>query len=629
MRSRIPVLVLVAVVLGTTLPGCGYRRAMKHAERHAEAEHWREAVVEYRIALQRKPDSIDAQLGLDAVRTPALHDALGDGRHALSRQQYEAAMEHAAFAAGLVADHAGIPRLRGEIQDAMRSALDQLIEAGAMEQAYPFADRLGALFPTAGFLHEAYDRLRSYFFDRAEDLLARQQYAEALEQLSFVDTFEPDLVDEVESRAVVVRDAWADDLVGEAAARQEAQRIGAASVLLATAHQVAGRETDLARARRLAGELRSRGTFTVEVRIEGEATGWTPAAAEMGIEAFPGARVVPDGAGAWFSWSVQPSRASCESDDEVTRAAHDYVAGQTSEDNPDYSTLLERGDILQREIDSLAVELSGARGALERTSAELGTYEAEVMRPLWEEIQAIRYRIQELEAAGVLTRKARREIEELQQRLDELLGVDEGAAEDHRALRVACDGARYQLELLVERDEDARNERDAVQDRLESTPPLLFEDVVETLHYDIHHWTRTCTAELRVTSTGRWGPGLEENRVFVSRRQTTDRSNAAHPAEGVAADPLEFTVDDDDLIAGAHAANVDLSLQALGERADGFYAYWWSEARSLREADPDRATDAMLMVYLGAPRRMGDRDRDWIADHVLRVYGLEDLEVLR
>ncbi len=629
MRSRIPVLVLVVIVLGATLSGCGYRRAMKRAERHVEAEHWREAVVEYRNALQRKPDSIDAQLGLDAVRTPALHDAIGDGRRALSREQYEEAMDHAAFAAGLVADHEGIPRLRGEVQDAMRAALDQLIEAGAMEQAYPFADRLGALFPTAAFLHEAYDRLRSYFFDRAEDLLARNQYAEALEQLSFVDTFEPDLVDDVEARAVVVRGAWADDLAGRAAALQEDQRIGAASVLLATAHQVAGRETDLARARRLAAELRSRGTFTVQIRIEGQATGWTPEAVEQGIEALPGARVVPDGAGAWFSWSVQPGKATCESADEITRAAHDYVAGQTSEDNPGYTILLERGDILQREIDALAVELAGARGALERTSAELGNHEAEVMRPLWEEIQAIRYRIQEIESAGVLTRKARREIDALQQRLDELLGLDEGAAEDHRALRAACDGARYQLELLVERDEEARIERDAVQDQLEATPPLLFEDVVETLHYDIHHWTRTCTVELRATSTGRWGPGLEEDRVFVSSRQTSDHSNAAHPAEGVTADPLEFAVDDEDLITGAHAANLELALQALGERADGFYAYWWSEARSLRAADPDTATDAMLMVYLGAPRRIGERDRDWIADHVLRVYGLEDLEVLR
>lgn len=628
MRSRIPVLVLVAIVLGTALSGCGYRRAMKRAERHVEAEHWREAVVEYRAALQRKPDSIDAQLGLDAARAPALHDALGDGRHSLSRQQYEAAMDHAAFAAGLDEDHEGIERLRGEVQEAMRGGLDRLIEAGAMEQAYPFADRLGALFPTAGFLHEAYERLRSYFFDRAEDLLARQQYAEALEQLSFVDTFEPDLADEVEARAVVVRGAWADELVREATSRRESQRIGAAAVLLATAHQIAGRETDLAGARRLAGELRSRGTFTVQMRLEGRAEGWAPEAAEQGIEAFPGARVVPEGAGAWFSWSLRPTTARCVSADEVTRAAHEYVSGQISEDNPDYLVLLERSDGLQREVDALAVELAGARGALERTSAELGTHEAGVMRPLWEEIQAFRYQIQELESAGVLTPKVRREIEELQRRLEELLEEDEGAAEEHRSLRAASDGARYQLELLVERDEEARAERDTVQAQLEETPPLLFADVVETLHYDIHHWTRTCAAELRMTSAGRWGPGLEEERILVSSRQTTDHSNAAYPAEGVAADPLQFAVDDDDLTAGAHADNLDLALRALGERADGFYAYWWSEARSLRDADPDRATDAMLMVYLGAPGRIGERDRDWIADHVLRVYGLENLKVL-
>jgi hypothetical protein len=629
MRTRLPALVLVVVVLGTALSGCGYRRSMKRAERNVEAEHWREAVVEYRSALQRKPESLDAQLGLDAVRTPAFHEALADGRQALSRREFEAAMDHAAFAAGLLDEHEGVKRLRADVREAMRIVLDDLIEGGAMEQAYPFADRLGTLFPTAEFLHGAYDRLRSHFFDRAEDLLDRKQYAEALEQLTFIDTFEPDLADEVEARSAEVRGAWADDLVARASDKGDHDRTGAAAVLLAAAHQVAGRETDLARARRLAHALRVRGHFSVDLRIEGRAVdrAWTREQAEQGVEAFPGARVVPEEADPWFTWTIRPGPTTCVSTDEVTRAEHDYVAGQTNENNPDYLALLERGDRLKRDLDALVVELAGARRTLERTSQELGEHETEVMRPLWDEIQAHRHEIVELESS-TLTPKARRRLDELEGLVAELLAQDEGVAEDHRTLRAACDGARFHLERLIERDEELREVRDEVDAQLEATPPLVYQDVIETLHYDVHHWTRTCSAELTVRARGRWGPGLEADRVFTGTRHTADATHAGHPVEGVVEDPLDFPLTDADLSAGAHTDNLDLALQALDVHADAFYAFWWNEARNLRDVDPDRATDAMLMVYLGAPRRNSDRDRAWIADHVLRVYGLESLELL-
>ncbi len=625
MRSRITTLLILVCVLGS-LPACGYRRAMKLAERHVEAEQWREAVVEYRNALKRKPDSPDARAGLDAVRIPALHDTVTDGRAALTHGEYETAMGHAAFAQGLVADHESVARLREDVLEAMRGDLDDRIESGEMERAYGLADRIGALFPTAPFLHEVYDRLREHFFERAAALLEEQQFAAALDQLALVETYEPDLADEVERRAREIRTVWADDLTARASEREAAGRSGAAAALLATAHQVAGREEDLARGLRLAHRLRREGAFTVSLEAGGDAgdIGWAMPPAAEGIASIPGAEVAADGQDPWLRWILSAGRRACDQSDTVIDASQDYISGQISTDNPDYLALLERGDEIRRDLDETTVALAGARADLERTSRATGTHEAEVMRPLWDEIQALRYELQRLEGEAASASEIDRAAEDLEALIEE----EQQVAAAHRRLRTTSDGARYQLELLVQQDADLRASQAENDAALARTPPLLFEDVIEAFPYEIHEWTRTCTCVLRVDVVGRWGDGLERTRVHTSAASSTDLTNEAYPDYGVIGDPLQFDADDATLTARADLDNLDAALADLSTTADAFYAHVWTNALAHRTTDPDRATDAMLAFLLAAPTRLGERDRALIADHLLRVYGLEDLTKL-
>ena len=625
MRTRLAAMLILVCVLGS-MPGCGYRRAMNRAERHVESEQWREAVVEYRNALKRKPDSPDAQAGLDAVRIPALHDTVAAARAALPRGEYETAMDHAAFAGSLDDGHASVQRLRGDVLEAMRGDLDDRIDSGEMERAYALADRIGALFPTAPFLHDVYDQLREHFFERADMLLEEGRFAAALEQLALVEIYEPDLGDEVETRARVIRTAWAEDLTGSAADRESAGHRGAAAALLATAHQVAGREEDLARGLRLAHRLQLEGRFSVSLRTAGDPARieWALDPAAEGIAAISGADAVGEEQDAWLVWTLSAGETGCDQTNTVIDATQDYVAGQLSTDNPDYLVLLEHGDEIRRDLDETVVELAGARADLERTSLKTGTHEIEVMRPLWDEIQVLRYELQRLEGDPVTHPEIARVMEDLELLIEE----EEEAAADHRRLRAASDGARYQLELLVQQDADLRVSQANNDAVLGQTPPLLFEDIIESFPYEIHQWTRACTTELRVDARGSWGDGVERTRVHSSTSTTVDRANDAFPDYGVTGDPLEFEVNEDGLVARADLENIQRALTDLSATADEFYAHTWAEALSHRTTDPDHATDAMLRFLLAAPSRLGERDRALIADHVLRVYGLEDLSAL-
>jgi hypothetical protein len=659
---------LAACLLAAGTIGCAYRNAMAAAEEHATAQRWREAVEEYRNALDASPGDAGALAGLAAVAPYAIADALRDGRAALAAGDYETTLLQRDYVLGLDPASADARQLEADVLARMDAVLQQLVAAERMEEAYGFANRENALFPGAPALPAAYATIRGWFYARSDESFAARDFASALAALDTILAYEPGLAGEVQAKGQAIRVSWADDVVAQAKTRSTDGRRGAAALLFARAYEIAGRPGDLTQARELAAALRQEGRLRINLTLGGDAgrLETVRAALEGGVAAISGATPVADASQADLVVLVETGTTTCDQSSRSWEGAQAYVAGYNQYENPEYRQAAIRVDELQRAIVDAGARLASAQASASRAWTDANGFEQGTMQPLWSEMSQLNEQIQsvsvQLDGRRRLVAEMEAEIDDArargasedallastmtlgtlrqdvidmentiylaQMRLSELQAQESGFSSQYQSLRGAAESWSGKVQNIDLEVQNLRAELDGTEARRTSLSPTLVEEVPGTFTFAITEWTRVCGGDFRLTAEPRWGDRRSESLTFSNSWQVVDQANDAYPDYGVAADPLAFSMTDWDLIREADLASSQQMIDAIRGRAGQFFAYRWQTGSDTLSSDPGAAIDQLLMVYLAAPDRVDASGVALLQQHAATYYGLADFLAL-
>jgi len=654
------------MLLTTALVGCVYRSAMKRGESLAEAGSWRASLEQYDRALSKKPDALEALEAHAVVLPRAIEAALVDGEAALEAFEYEEAVSQLDYVDRLDVDSAPAADLRARVEDAMMADLQALLAVFEMNDAYGMAVRTEALFPQAGILPSAFATLRSHYFERSDQLVAEGAYPDALASLGVVRHYEPRMEAQVSERETQVRAAWAEVVATAGRDKEAIGEIGAAAVLFTRAFEIAGGGRDAGEMRRLASVLRWNGTLTVALSPE-DSFRVRPVAEVLvnRLQGLDGVALLPDATSSSSLWiGVRARDYACETEGRVWVAEQPYVSGQRELPNPQHHALADDLDWELGRLPGLEEEAvntaNAAYDADARTSdvqhrfvvpASQALYDADQWaRSLEGRIQSTRGLVAQLESdlqalysregtemsavAAELTLGAER------QRLHEEEGALQVAYRDLEAAQVTNDQAVADLSLVQaesnRRSQAARDAasrlgtaRDRVADlqwNLSQTSAVLYEDIWDVFYYDVEDLDRTCTASMDL-DLHPWGAS-PYTVTYTQRYWTEDSTHPAYPDYGVAADPLQFPVSDDALIASADGDSAAAMADALAQYVRDDYQARIQRFFDARAQQPDSAATHLIEVYLAAPSRLHDDTVSALREHVLLHYGLEDLGLI-
>lgn len=574
---------LSLLALSLLATGCGYKRTMNLADQYEAREDWRAALQAYEEASDRRPRSEEAREGARRTRPKAVEDAVVAAREAVASGRYEDAVTLADWARAELPREPLVADAYRWIEAEMRADLDAALAGRRTDDAADLALRMRALFPRAD-LAATFAGLRRHYADRAQD-------AERVGQL------------------------------------------GPAAALYARAVELVDHPDDRAAMRRLVDELRAQSTVTVHVAHRGE--GWRTVALRRAVDPMladvPGVLVDVDPRGADLSVDVDTSGARCAQQATVQVVEHPYVAGQREVRNPAYDAAMERLHVARQHLTGLLDDEQARRDALTQARAHADVYEAEVLKPrtdAWEEARATVARI---EAALAGPRAG--DVDLIR------------ALEVHRAVLAAAELARDEAvaELAARRElvAEARAHLDALAPELQAAqarvqrldaerhalPATLLEDVVVVHRYDVADWTRTCTTDV-VVSMRTDTSARPQVRRYQESASTTDTAWAAFPQLGIAGDPLTFAYTDGELILAADRAAAAGVVSAVREQVAAGRSAEVDRALVRLGTDPN-ATTVLLALWLTDPDTLPASEREAVAAHLERAYGLDRLDTLR
>ncbi len=653
----------VALLLPLLWTGCSFRSAIERGHDHVATGHYRAAFDDYQRALAMDPDSEEAARHAAQLRPYAIGEIRRQGLQALGRGDYEGAASRAADLSAI--DETAGRKLTHRVASHMRAALEGMVLEQRYEAAYPFAVRSRRLFSAMVGQSDAFQRLRSHCFRRAERQAQAGRFDEALASLALVARHEPSWRGEVDRRGRLVRQRWAVDVAVRAAVAEGEGKLGAAAALNGRAYEIAGRDEDAQAMGRLAALLRREGRFIVASSYHGDAPRASDleSAVALAVRDVVGLVGYAEGdEGAHLLLSADVLEPRCTQSSRQSTAAQPYVAGHRDVANPRLAQL--EAELRELRSDRAALNQAASRkrsralGLTAKAERCLGQRlgPAEEGRRRWDtsvsattaRLERARRRLARLErrlATSATDDGARRDLEQPLDRARARVAaleaeLDRATRELHRAerrarkVRRACEAARREA-LGAEGERSAAERAAQAADRRllgltaerDGTPPTVSEPILATFRYPVGHVTRLCAATVRVRQQPAWD--AEQTTEILGEQRTKDQTHDAHPRHGVTADPLELPRSDAELIA-------ELDQQVAGDLAAllrtssrDYYRTMAKRALALVETEPDRAADLMLAFLLAAPSQLDDGTLARFQAHLTARYGLRRWQTLQ
>lgn len=655
-----------ALIFLLALSGCAFQQAMRTGDRLAASGEWAAAYAAYSDAVDKKPEEAEAIAARDHARDMAVEAELTAARQALGIAEFERCKEAMDRAAALDPDRPEVFSLGIDLEKAMAARFQLQWESNDQRSAYQLAVLARKLLPKAAFLPDAFEKSRAHFTAEAERLLKAKEHEGALAAIKTITELEPDRQSEVAGTEQRIRLAWAENLATRAATQSRSNRLGAAAVLYARAYEVAGRMEDLDKSRELVGKLQAQGRFGVDLQVVGAPGRISPVkdGVVAGLTGIPDAALVTATPTLTAKVTLKPQK--CTEKDTVTPSTRDYVSGQVEKPNPkhqeltdllakarkDEATAKERSEALWPELqkaEAALKEFDAAVASLEKTRSEADTQ----FNAANTQLTATRTRRDELETQldGLVAQGAAQEtrdqvsaqIAETEKRMAEWQEAtrkheqaESDAAGRLTALKAERAPAAEALERLRAGYESVTKDRTAAQtlstdlaSKLASTPKTVWEDVHETLKYDVHDWKRTCVAGASASLRPVWKTRLDTSREFAPEQATEDRSHIGHEKAKLEADPKAFPVSDDELVAKADTETIKSLVDWLNSLADEYYRDKISGTTTALIEEPIVATTSLVALYTGARGRLDDNTVNIFASHLRREFGLEKIDLLQ
>ena len=655
------------LVLVCVLAACGGASALRRGQKLEAAGNWSGAYLAYAEAVAAKPNnpSPEAVEARDRAADVLVEQDATAGRAALEADDYEGAMAAVERITDVDPDRPEAFQLKLATESKMSAAYLRLWSAGQVPEAYAHAVRIKKLFPDAKILGGAFHELRDAVEKKAEDLLAKGQHAEALATIRVIPEHEPDQAERVAPIEQKIIAAWSDALVKEAKRMQSARKQGAASLLYARAYEVGARATDLEQARAIAADLAPAGRLRVKLEVTGPQT----RAASMRALLTGGLTVLPDVTVVTTGTSDLVVRAalgpsSCSEVDVPSTAVAAIGGGETDEDEA-------AADAEQAQADAEAVaaadeaaqeaqELEAAEQTLRAVEDKLDAAETslEQAETALDDVQAQRdsaqAKLEELEATldeqrdegatPATLAETERQIGEVEARIasyDEQVRAQEEAAATADALVSSLENDREAADAEVERlgggTETATAKRATKKKKTEASSDEPSDtgadpesaDSSDYVRYELHTWTRGCTAPATVSLRPAFKTDVGPPRELAPRHETVDKVHAAQPEAGLANDPKAYALSDADLVAKGDTSTAAEVATWVTTAGDTFFRDRATLALAAAKTDPKGASTPIVSLYVGAPTRVDPPTAAQFATHARDVYGLTSLDLVR
>lgn len=647
------------------LAGCAFQQAMNRGEKLATSGDWEGALVAYGEALSKKPDDAEAQAAQQAARDQIVEDELTNAKASLDTGDYEATKKSLDRVTALDPDHPEVFELTIDMEKSMQARFVYFWEAGDQRTAYVTAIRTRDILPRATYLQGAFDQLRKHYTDQAEKLLKAKEHEKALAALHTITEFEPDRQADVAPTEQRIRLAWADTLATRAWALYRSQKLGAAAVLLVRAYEVAGRPNDLQQARPMVAKLKDQGRTRIQLDLEGDWKRVGPVRDGLvgGLATVPNTIVVRSEPALTLKVVLKTQR--CTEDDEETPTTLEYISGQVEKANPAYAALqtqltqaIKDEETARNRANGLRPELDRATSALKVLDDKLAVAERDKVaaqqafdsantqltatRSKRDELDAELDRLVNTGAAKETVDAMAAQVAEATKRLGEwttqVAKTDEtenSASSKVNALQAQREPAVQALDRLkagydaVVKDRDtAKQLNTELSAKLASTPKTVMEDVHEVLRYDVHDWTRTCTAPASVWARPTWQTTLQKYQTFSPHQTTTDRSHIGHEKAKLELDPKAYPESDAQLVAKGDAETTKVLVEWLASLTEDSYRARVEGAIDQMGVDPIGAATPILALWLGAKERLDDTVSGAFMTHLRKEFGLEKPELL-
>jgi len=656
------------LVLVCVLAACGGASALRRGQKLEAAGNWNGAYLAYSEAVAAKPNnpSPEAVEARNRAADVLVEQDATAGRAALEADDYEGAMAAVERITDVDPDRPEAFQLKLAVESKMSAAYLRLWSAGQVPEAYAHAVRIQKLFPDAKILGGAFHQLRDAVEKKAEELLAKGQHAEALATIRVIPAHEPDQaarVAPIEQKIIV---AWADALVKEAKRMQSARKQGAASLLYARAFEVGARAPDLDQARAIAADLAPAG----RLRVKLEVTGPQARAASMralltgGLSVLPDVTVVTTGTSdlvvraalaptkctetdvpstavaAVGGGEVDEDEAAADAEEAQADAEEAAAADQAAQDAEALAAAEQTLDAIEGKLDGAEASLEQAESALDDVTAQRDAAQAKL-----EELETAIDEQRDEGATPATLAETERQIGEVEVRIasyDDQVRAQEQAVETADALVSTLEADREAADAEVERlgggtvsttaKRPAKKEKTvAASDEPSDTgaDPVGEEDSSDYVRYELHTWTRGCTAPATVSLRPAFKTDLGPPRELAPHSETVDKAHAAQPEAGLADNPKSYALSDADLVAKGDASTAAELATWVTTAGDTFFRDRATLALAAAKTDPKGASTPIVSLYVGAPTRVDQATTEQFATHARDVYGLTSLELVR
>ncbi|MCB9678969.1 MAG: hypothetical protein H6737_27960 [Alphaproteobacteria bacterium] len=661
MFAHKPLIIAALLLVGA---GCAYSSAMNKGSRFESSGDWANAYAQYDAAAKKKPDEIEAQKARERASNALVDEALRKAQDALAIGDFEVVIERLADAMKYDADRPEVFEIRKKAREDMEKRYKRLWEAKSYKDAYEMLVRTRNLFPDMEHLEKGFDDARAHYTDTAKAELGKKQYPEALKTLRTIVELEPDRQGDIAALEQSILGKWGEDLAAKASSNLRFKKIGAAAVLYARAYEVAGRREHLDKARELASKLQPEGKMSISLKVGGpkDRADYVREGVTAGIANIADTTIVPKLGK--LDVRIDVGAQKCTEEDAVTPTEKDFISGQVEEPNPEFHELTanlqaqrdreanakQKAEVLFPDVEKAEATLKGIDAELETAKREAAEKKASV-----EEAQTqldrskarrdeLQTQLDTLTAQGATATadSVRQQLGDMGRIISEWSGevIKRGDAASTAERKVkslevergpaaeALNRLKTGYDAIMKDKSDAQDQASSLAVKLSSTPQTVWKDVHEMLKYDIHDYTRTCTAPVTVTMKPAWETSQPTSEVYTPSHETKDRAHIGHVKAEVKEDLKVFPEDDKTLVEKGDKATVAELVTWLENLAgDHFRARRTDTAVELVEKPVD-ATTELVRLYVGAQGRLDESSVKMFQAHVKQHFGLEKIELL-
>lgn len=655
-------LVVAACLLVSS--GCAYKNAMGEGARHEGSGDLVAAAASYEQALAKKPDEEVAQRARERVVLALVEQALHDATEALSAGDFETAMERLTIPPRYDDDRPEVYVLTQQAREDMARLYQTFWAAEDKGPAYAMAVRTRKLFPDSPHLDGAFSDLRTHYAVASAKITAAHEYSAALATLRIILTYEPDRIADIAGQEQSIIEAWGAHLATKGTASARARKHGAAAAWFARAYEVSPNPEYLEKSREIVSRLQTEAGLSVSLSVAGDRKR-APAMREgilAGLAGIPDTAVVTRSAK--LAIRVQVGSSKCRETDVVTPASKDYVSGQVQQPNPEWQRLTTEIETQRQYADSVStsaaqlqadffaadqsvkaidtqvqaanlelgvanqavgeaqVQLDGATRHIYQMQADLAAHQAAGNYAVVDQIRA------QLGQVNGVAAQWNGELQRRQQYANLVHQQVQGLNASRASVVDTAVRSKAALDAAVAEQQAVTYRTTELSTTLSATPQQVWTDVHALHTYDLHDWTRSCEAPVRVTLRPTWDVGVQTSASYAPSHATTDRAYRGHTKAAVIEDPKAFPDSDADLLTRGDAATLIEVNAWLGTVADDHFSVRRGEATQGLVADPIAGTTELVRLFTGARNRLDEPTLMAFRTHLRSEFGLENMELL-